>query len=384
MKLRKLHIEDYKMFKDFDISFVDKDDKPLNIIVLAGVNGSGKTTLLEYINDAYNIIRTPYGLFSQHVRDKDELSFEKNKAILFDEYLKLNYTNIQVIEKEANNDIEEMEERRKKNLPTIIEARSMIAPLKYHYTQNMKYHSVDTNLSQFKSLLPNYIKDMIYNDDKKPFDAYVEIEQFIQAILKDFNMQVDFDKRDGEGNLFFKNKQGVRFSIDDLSTGEKTLLSKVLNLFFQDYKEKVILIDEPELSLHPSWQNKVLKIYENFAKQNECQIIIATHSPHIITSAKNEYLRILRKNEEGNIEVVNDLKAHGRDINSILFEVMGEVAYRPKEFEDKIDRLHIAIDDKKIEEAKERLEVLKKDYGENDEVVMEAQILIDMFSRNEE
>jgi len=39
MKLRKLHIEDYKMFKDFDIDF------------LAGVNGSGKTRLLEFIKD---------------------------------------------------------------------------------------------------------------------------------------------------------------------------------------------------------------------------------------------------------------------------------------------------------------------------------------------
>ena len=46
MKLRKLHIEDYKMFKDFDISFVDENDEALPIVVLAGVNGSGKTTLI--------------------------------------------------------------------------------------------------------------------------------------------------------------------------------------------------------------------------------------------------------------------------------------------------------------------------------------------------
>ena len=49
MKLRKLHIENYKMFKDFDISFVDENDKALPIVVLAGINGTGKTTLLESI-----------------------------------------------------------------------------------------------------------------------------------------------------------------------------------------------------------------------------------------------------------------------------------------------------------------------------------------------
>jgi len=195
-----------------------------------------------------------------------------------------------------------------------------------------------------------------------------------------FNLSsIDYNKN----IVLFKNNNGVEFDIEALSTGEKTLLSKVLYLYFKDYKEKVILIDEPELSLHPSWQNRVLKIYENFAKISDCQIIIATHSPHIIGSAKNEYLRILKKNDDGKVEVIKDLKAEGRDINSILFDVMGEVAYRPREFDDKIDRLHIAIDDKKFDEANQRLEELKLSYGENDAVVMEAQMLIDMFSQED-
>jgi AAA15 family ATPase/GTPase len=195
-----------------------------------------------------------------------------------------------------------------------------------------------------------------------------------------FNLSsIDYNK-----NLVrFQDNSGNEFDIDALSTGEKTLLSKVLYLYFKDYNDKVILIDEPELSLHPSWQNRVLKIYENFAKLNNCQIIIATHSPHIIGSAKNESLRILRKNSEGTIEALKDLKAHGRDINSVLFDVMGEVDYRPKEFRDKIDRLHIAIDDKKFEEATKQLDELKKDYGENDAVVLEAQMLIDVLNPKE-
>ncbi len=45
MKLRKLHIENYKIFKDFDIDFMDKDDKPLPIIILAGVMGVGRPSI---------------------------------------------------------------------------------------------------------------------------------------------------------------------------------------------------------------------------------------------------------------------------------------------------------------------------------------------------
>ncbi len=47
MKLRKVYIDNYKMFKDFDISFVGQNDEALPIVVLAGVNGSGKTSLLS-------------------------------------------------------------------------------------------------------------------------------------------------------------------------------------------------------------------------------------------------------------------------------------------------------------------------------------------------
>jgi len=100
------------------------------------------------------------------------------------------------------------------------------------------------------------------------------------------------------------------------------LLSKILYLYFQDYKNKVILIDEPELSLHPSWQNRVLKIYENFATENECQIIIATHSPHIIGSAKPKYIRVLKK-VDNKIEVFEYDKSYGLEFNKILTDIMG-------------------------------------------------------------
>jgi predicted ATP-binding protein involved in virulence len=104
-----------------------------------------------------------------------------------------------------------------------------------------------------------------------------------------------------------------------MSTGEKTLMSKVLYLYFQDIKNKIILIDEPELSLHPAWQNRVLKLYENFAKENNSQIIIATHSPHIIGSAKNEWVRVLT--EDGAID--NFSQSYGLEFSKVLTDIMG-------------------------------------------------------------
>lgn len=334
-KIREVFIEsDYKMFgKNFHIDFLDENKQPQPLIIIAGKNGTGKTTLLECIKN----------------RDHSRINFQIDGTII-----------------DHGSNSYDM---------TFID--------KIIYLDAM----VD-NDSEIEQLILDYIDYFIYDRNENAVIGIENLQEDMDSIFDGFDLNFYFKKIDYKTKKpIFSNEDSIRddieFSLNGLSTGEKTLLSKMLYLHLKEPKNKVILIDEPETSLHPSWQNKIIKFYENFAKINNNQIIIATHSPQVIASAKNEYLRILRKNEEGNIEVVNDLKAHGRDINSILFDVMGEVAYRPEEFDDKIDRLHISIDNRKIEEALKRLEELKKDYGENDEVVMEAQMLIDMFSRNE-
>jgi len=50
MKIRKIHIEDYKVFKDFDLDLTFNNE-PLNVVVVAGINGSGRTSLLDFIYD---------------------------------------------------------------------------------------------------------------------------------------------------------------------------------------------------------------------------------------------------------------------------------------------------------------------------------------------
>ena len=54
MKIRKLHIKNYKVFDDIELDFTDANGKTLDKIVLAGVNGCGKTTVLELILSIYN------------------------------------------------------------------------------------------------------------------------------------------------------------------------------------------------------------------------------------------------------------------------------------------------------------------------------------------
>ena len=321
MKLRKLHIEDYKMFKDFDISFVDENDEALPIVVLAGVNGSGKTSLLEFIS---------------------ECAFENDLEKNFIEVDMVNiYQDIKLTREVSSN----------KDLISI-EENGINADILYLQTY--------TDLSDIKNFLPKYIESMVYDKGIAPFDAYKELKEYINIIFQDLDTQIEFDSRDGEGNLFFRNKSGGdKFSIDKLSTGEKTLLSKVLYFYLEKIYFHLILIDEPELSLHPSWQNKVLKIYENFALKNNCQIIIATHSPHIIGSAKPEYIRLLKKEDNKIVAIDNIDRSYGLEFDKILTDIMGVENLRTPEVAKNVRRLWELLEDEDYE-SQEYVELYKE------------------------
>jgi predicted ATP-dependent endonuclease of OLD family len=54
MKIRKVHLKNYKMFNDVTLNFTDSHGKTLDTIVITGINGSGKTTLLQLLQKLFS------------------------------------------------------------------------------------------------------------------------------------------------------------------------------------------------------------------------------------------------------------------------------------------------------------------------------------------
>lgn len=80
---------------------------------------------------------------------------------------------------------------------------------------------------------------------------------------------------------------GRRTMLAELSTGEKQIVFRGAFLLRQlnDLRGAVVLIDEPELSLHPRWQERIVKFYEEIVADEEgypAQILLATHSPFVV------------------------------------------------------------------------------------------------------
>jgi predicted ATP-binding protein involved in virulence len=305
LKIEKIEIDDYKVFKNFKIDFLDSENNPLDLIVLAGINGSGKTTLFEYIIKTFEL--EPNILTGKITTNKKGL-INKNKIVI------------------VNHPTQNSDEKYGINAREIFIAEF-----------NITYIEAKALNIGIKEEILKYIDFLIYEQLFSAKEAYSELKKEINNIFDGFNLEVQFSNIDKNKNIFFTNSLNEKISIDDLSTGEKELLNKVFSLYTSDIKDSVILIDEPEISLHPSWQNRIVKIYTNFAKQNNNQIIIATHSPQIIASTPNESLRILVK-ENNSIKAISK-NAYGMDINKALTDIMGVNELRDVEVENQYEKV---------------------------------------------
>lgn len=87
-------------------------------------------------------------------------------------------------------------------------------------------------------------------------------------------------------------------SLKRASSGEQCLLVMLLGIAGHITDGSIILIDEPEISLHPRWQEEfIIMLTKAFLTYSGCQFIIATHSPQIISNLPNKgcYITSLSK-----------------------------------------------------------------------------------------
>lgn len=131
------------------------------------------------------------------------------------------------------------------------------------------------------------------------------IRRFAEAFAKvaPKKRYVGFETTDGEHRVIF-DENGRRTALADLSTGEKQIVFRGAFLLrrAKEVASAVALIDEPELSLHPRWQENILGYYDHIAAEEpgkSNQLILATHSPFIVHGSPTAKHIVLRRNEAG-------------------------------------------------------------------------------------
>ena len=85
-----------------------------------------------------------------------------------------------------------------------------------------------------------------------------------------------------EKGLIIKTKDGLFLDANKLSSGEQNEIVMLYEMIFDVADNTILLVDEPEISLHVAWQNKFLNMMSRIASNNKLQVVVATHSPQII------------------------------------------------------------------------------------------------------
>ena len=231
------------------------------------------------------------------------------------------------------------------------------------------------NFDFIQKAIVKFIDKLIYEQDIKANEVYRQCKNFIKDTLKGIELNVEFSRLDKDKNIIFTTNNS-EFLFNSLSLGEKQLFAKVLYLYLVEIKDKVILINKPELSLHPTWQSRILKLYENYAQQNNCQIIITTHSPFILGNAKNKYIRTLYY-KDNKVNVLENPFAYGRSIEWILKEVMNVNLLRDEVISKYFDNIYQLIEEDKLHEAEEEIQNLEQIIGFNDNLILNLKNEID-------
>jgi ABC-type uncharacterized transport system ATPase subunit len=133
----------------------------------------------------------------------------------------------------------------------------------------------------------------IYLDDMEAkFSVFHDMERKINLLRKIINhkflhsyKEISFDKREGFTfrSLYNQNESNTTTILSrDLSSGEQHELILLYELLFKVQPNSLVLIDEPELSLHVGWQVEFLKDLQEIIKLTDVEILIATHAPSII------------------------------------------------------------------------------------------------------
>lgn len=283
---------------------------------LTAPNGYGKTTILDMVYSAIRgdfaaLMAIPFRLMSLTLGET-ELCFERTESFeeMNDDKVDLDIdTNPSVSLQVALID-------KGTQIETIQFDSASIGSFNSDFSSDFSVGTRGANIDMFlNSISCRYITDdrilekktdrggSSIQMSKKDLKEYVSI---LKSILNDPVKNLQFQKRlslfenvvNGLGlsnkRMEIKKTFGFRFVSTDsnrtiiplakLSSGEKHIIIQLCEILFEAQEGTLILIDEPELSLHMAWQYQYLPIMRRIVSLCGFQFLIATHSPQIFNS----------------------------------------------------------------------------------------------------
>jgi len=141
-------------------------------------------------------------------------------------------------------------------------------------------HRYSPKRDDIKKTLVYY--DYAYQDKFKELKDWINEHVFIGKSLDKIN-RPDFQ-------VVIKTTEGRNHGLELLSSGEESLLIIATQLYLRASENAVFLIDEVDQSLHPEFQERVMRLLAQLQKDKGCQIIVSSHSEIVWNTFKERGL----------------------------------------------------------------------------------------------
>ena len=418
--ITKLEINGVNCFKEeYTIDFTNKEGKPSMWNVLLGNNNTGKTTLLRIvaalgtphdIHERYNVediedyeggypnnatfisIEKHISSIGKYQEDSDYLSqalIEINKQntgfdekiysefTVFDETMLVSTSPIPII-------IDAYGTQRKRGKASFIE-----------YELNNRIHSLFDDNTETIINAEEWFLGTDYNFKSGHGSSGKNLEQVKAALIQVLPDVVDISTNiDGKRRVYFHTKAGDKVLINQLGSGYQSLITWVVDYAkrqFDRYPESpnplaepgIVLVDEIDLHLHPTWQRKVISFLRGLFPKT--QFIVTAHSPLVVQSADDINVVVLHRDEETEeirIEQPELTNFQGWSVERILEQLMNAQIHSD-EYLKWENQFKAAVQENDYSKAIKAYEALKNiDVAENVLEVLSYQLQIIKLQAN--
>lgn len=422
MRIEKIRIKNYRCFEDIEIEFHHR----MNVLV--GNNGVGKSSILDAVSVGIGSIFLGIDRNSSPAIKKNDVRYISKKiGSTIDRQPQLPVS-VTCWGKIGGQDIEWSRQLNTENGRTtqvdaaeikkiasgwqadIRKGSDTIAlPLISCYgTSRLWPRKQESSLKHFDNRFQGYIDCLLAESNEKLMlkwfekmtytqlqegETIPELEAVKNAIaecyiesganVSDVNVMFNVKNYRLEISYVDSNNNCQCHPFHELSDGYRNTLSLIADIayrmavlnpqFLGEVTKKtpgIVLIDEIDLHLHPIWQKRILKTLKKVFPL--IQFIVTTHSPSIISSAKADELMIL----DGNKCRSFDYEVYGKDVNSVLSEIM-ETSERPDEITEMFGEFEKFMENGEYEKAGKKLDELRGLLGDNDSGVVSAAVSLD-------
>jgi ABC-type lipoprotein export system ATPase subunit len=292
-----------------------------HVTILVGPNGCGKSSVLQAIHWAaraasYVLPKNTKEMISferlDYVPSSDPLTTLHKGELRSDagsEPVEVVFTHRPAGDETVQATIRIRAARNRGGITAYMDGGSAVTPYKQRYQFITAYIPGLAGLSEKESILAQptlrrqaasgdaggVLRNILLNlrsrrvdetDDAKGIDRLARLNGLVQQVHPGVQVDVAFDEREDYHISATIRTDGFAGQSRPLETAATGVLQVVqIFAYLILFEPKVMLIDEPDAHLHPDKQERLIEALERAAPEYEAQIVLTTHSPHIVRAA---------------------------------------------------------------------------------------------------